>query len=82
MSHRVPFFQVYHTHVKRSDGSRSWSGGKDLAQSAMFTWAFCKALFECWEQRDQGSSEVSEEIAGPEMVVISSQSDCEGQMGS
>ena len=50
---RLPCPQVYHTRTYKADGSTSWNGGKDLASSAVFTWAFCRALLESWTNRER-----------------------------
>jgi hypothetical protein len=43
--------QEYHTKKLRPDGSKSWQGGRDLASTATFTYAFCEHLLACWERR-------------------------------
>ena len=50
--------QEYHVKVRRPDGSWGWQGGRDLANSAEYTWSFCRALLKCWEQRKQTDDSV------------------------
>lgn len=38
----------YHSPCTKRDGSRGWSGGRDLSLSAAYTKPFCKAVFDCW----------------------------------
>lgn len=35
----------------RKDGTVGWQGGKHLAETAVFTGAFCEALLKCWLDR-------------------------------
>ena len=46
--------EVYHSRVVSRKGKRGWQGGKNLAETAVYTWAFCRALLRCWEKRPDG----------------------------
>ena len=75
--------QVYHTRVKKTDGTLGWQGGKDLAESALFTWQFCKELLGCWKKQQHvvelssddslGPNTPSKDSAASEILVLSSQ---------
>lgn len=40
----------YYKKITRPDGTTGWQGCKDLALSAEYTPAFCRALLRCWVQ--------------------------------
>eukprot|EP00435_Cladocopium_sp_Y103_P008430 s3146_g2.t1 len=41
----------YYSETVHADGQRSWSGGRDLADSAAYPAWFCKAIFKCWAEQ-------------------------------
>eukprot|EP00435_Cladocopium_sp_Y103_P002378 s4175_g1.t1 len=44
--------RVYHVKVHRPDGSIGWQGGPDLPLTAKFTRTFCRAVRDCWVNRN------------------------------
>lgn len=69
--------EVYHTQKIDANGKRRWQGGKNLSESATFTYAFCAALFNSWRQSPDVISGLS--VTDDAISVLSSQSDGEGQ---
>ena len=43
--------KVYHSRVMKKDGSQGWQGGKNLPDTAVFTWQFCRAILRCWQNQ-------------------------------
>ena len=51
------------------NGQWYWQGGRDLPSTAIFTWAFCTAIFTCWQQRGPSDEELTPDIVQlPEAV--------------
>lgn len=48
MNHDPWLLKDYYRPCTKRDGSRGWSGGRDLQSSADFTKVFCNKLLHCW----------------------------------
>ena len=57
--HLLAACQVYHTKTVSKAGRRGWQGGKDLPDSAVFTWNFCEAVLDAWENRTTEAEEAA-----------------------
>ena len=41
----------YYSETVHADGRRSWSGGRDLSESAAYPAWFCRAILSCWAEQ-------------------------------
>ena len=70
--------KVYHSHKVNANGKKSWQGGKNLSETAIWPWSFCSGLLWRWETQFQQSPEnnaLPRQIADVQMVDISDSDD-------
>lgn len=68
----------YYSRKTRADGTTYWQGGKNLPETAVWPWAFCRGLLLRWEDQVRGSlgrRALHNQVPDADMILISDAED-------